>query len=361
MTDLGGRARRHIEALTSRGDLPGIQYRVLGPHGVTFALATGVRDVASGQAMDDSTVQLAYSVTKAITAIAVMQLVERGRLDLDGALTRIYAEHPYGDEITVRQLLAHTSGLPNPLALDWFTLPGQPFDRDATLRQVLAKSGRLAQPPGHAYRYSNLGYWLLEKAIETASGQDYAAFVTEHVFGPVGVRPEAARFSADGPGELAVGHTRRFSPLTLLMRLMTPAAYWSGSRGRWRRSAVVVPYGRAYGGLFTTAAALGAVLEDLLREDARLLGPAAKAALFAPQQTAAGRTIGALGWVIGDLAGERYFGKQGGGLGFHGNVRIYPGRRLATVMLANRTEISPRPIDARSDAIDAIFLRPDGR
>jgi hypothetical protein len=59
--------------------------------------------------------------------------------------------------------------------------------------------------------------------------------------------------------------------------------------------------------------------------------------------------------VTGELDGVRYFGKQGGGLGFHGNVRVYPKLGVATVLLANRTEISPGPIDARSDAIDAGF------
>ena len=63
-----------------------------------------------------------------------------------------------------------------------------------------------------------------------------------------------------------------------------------------------------------------------------------------------------LGWVQGSLGGARYVGKQGGGLGFHGNVRIYPERGIATVLLANRTEIAPGPIDARSDALDEAHL-----
>lgn len=339
------RARLHVGWLVSSSDVPGIQYQVVGANGVLFSAAAGVRDVASAAPMDEATIQMAYSTTKVITAIAVMQLVERGRMELDAPLSRYFAEHPYGDRITIRQLLTHTSGVPAPMPLDWFAVEGRAFDRDQELRRLLAEHPRLRHDPGQKYDYSNLGYWLLEKAIERAAGQDYAAYVDQHVFQPVGVTPAAARFSTDGPGEVAVGHARRVSGVSWMLKWMTPAAYWSDAHARWYRSARVLPYGRAYGGLFVTARALGSVLRDLVKDDPVLLRPESKAALFT------------LGWVTGEVAGERYFGKQGGGLGFSGNVRIYPARGLATVMLTNRTEISAGPIDARSDALDAIFLR----
>jgi CubicO group peptidase (beta-lactamase class C family) len=350
-------ARRQLDRLVSSGEVPGIQYRVLAPGGVVFAAAVGVRDVASGAPMEEATIQMAYSTTKVITAIAVLQLVERGRLDLDSPLSRYYIEHPYGDQVTIRQLLAHTSGVSDPMPLDWFAVSGESFDRGEKLRGVLSRNSRLRQPPGQKYGYSNIGYWLLEKAIEAASGQDYAEYVNQHIFGPLGIPPEAARFSTEGAGTLAVGHAVRLSPITLVLRMMTPARYWSESRGRWSRSVHVVPHGRAYGGLFAAAAALGMVLQDLLADEPRLLCRDSKALLFARQYTSRGKPAGALGWVLGELAGEPYFGKQGGGLGFHANLRIYPARRLATVLLANRTEISAGPIDARSDELDAIFVQ----
>jgi D-alanyl-D-alanine carboxypeptidase len=353
------RARRHVARLVSSGELPGLQYEVVGPGGVLFSAAAGVRDVASGAPMDEATLQMAYSTTKVITAVAILQLVERGQVALDAPLARYFAQHPYGSGVTVRQLLAHTSGVPDPMPLDWFAVGDAAFDRDEELQRRLARNPHLRHAPGQRYGYSNLGYWLLEKVIERASGQDYAAHVEEHVFRPLGLTVAAARFAPDGPGHLAVGHARRFSAVTWVLKLMTPSGYWSGAKGRWYRSARVVPYGRAYGGLLVTAQALGRVLQDLMRDDGVLLGPAAKAALFERQPTGSGKPAGALGWVLGEAGGEPYFGKQGGGLGFHGNLRIYPARGIATVLLANRTEISAGPIDARSDALDAIFLRPD--
>src|SRR4051794_23088967 len=91
------RARLRVARLVSSGELPGIQYRVVAAGGVRFSVAAGVRDVASQARMEESTLQMAYSTTKIITVVAVMQLVERGQMDLDAPLQRYYASHPYGD------------------------------------------------------------------------------------------------------------------------------------------------------------------------------------------------------------------------------------------------------------------------
>ena len=80
--------------------------------------------------------------------------------------------------------------------------------------------------------------------------------------------------------------------------------------------------------------------------------------MFTQQRTSGGELLNmTLGWVMGETSGARYFGKQGGGLGFHGNVRIYPDKGVATVSLANRTEISAGHIEERSDDLDAFFVR----
>jgi CubicO group peptidase (beta-lactamase class C family) len=255
-------------------------------------------------------------------------------------------------------LLAHTAGVPNPLPLDWFALADEPLDGDARLRALLGRHAELKAEPGTEYLYTNLGYWLLEEVIEAASGQDYADCMSEHVFGPVGVTAAEATFALPPPSGMAVGHTRQLSPMTLALWTLTPGRYWDAPRGGWSRSARLRPHGRGYGGLYGNAAALAHVLQDLMRPDSRLLSAAGRARLFEPQHTRDGQPIaGALGWVIGELNGARYLGKQGGGLGFHGNVRIYPDLGLATVLLANRTEITQSPIDARSDVLDAGFVR----
>jgi CubicO group peptidase (beta-lactamase class C family) len=225
------------------------------------------------------------------------------------------------------------------------------------LHTILAGS-RLSDEPGTSHRYSNIGYWLLEKAIEAASGIDYASYVQDRVFAAVSVPEAAATFELPAKALTAVGHSRRFTPINAVLWAMTPARYWAEPHDGWSRAARIQPHGRAYGGLFASAAALAPVLKDLMADTPRLISSRVRDLMFSPQRTRKGKdTAETLGWVRGKLQGVPYFGKQGGGFGFHGNARIYPALGLATVFLANRTEISPGPIDARSNALDQEFVR----
>ena len=348
----------HLDRMVQRGEVPGIQYLVVTRDGLLFEAAAGVRDVATGLPMERATLQMAYSTTKAITAVAAMQLVEAGKLELDRPLDAYYPSHPYGSGVTIRSLLAQTSGVPNPMPTDWLSLEGEPLDRDEKLRAVLAESPELDHPAGSEYGYSNLSYWLLEKAIEAASGEDYARYVGEHVFSPLSVGPRDAGFELGTRDEMATGHSPRWGLTTFALAWMAPSSYWAEPHGGFRRAARLSHHGRGYGGLFCNASALAAVLQDLLRDEPLLMSRRTRDAMFTPQRTSGGEVLSmTLGWVTGETAGARYFGKQGGGLGFHGNVRIYPDKGVATVFLANRTEITAGPIDERSDELDAFFVR----
>lgn len=338
-------------------ELPGAQYLVTNADAPQLEFSVGMRDAASGQPMSPETLLMAYSMTKAITAVALVQLVDAGKVGIDEALSAFFPDHPYGREVTLRMLLAQTAGIPNPMPLDWFEVEGKSFVREEKLRNLLSKYPRLKHRAGHAYSYSNLSYWLLEKVVEAASKADFADYVRANVFGRLGILGGSATFTLPPAATLATGHARRYSLQTLFVRWLSPRDYWVEPSGSFCRTARVTPHGRGYGGLFTNAGALGAVLRDLLREEPKLMSRSAKALMFS-QQRANGRPIDmTLGWVIGRCQGTTYFGKQGGGLGFNGNLRIYPERGVATVFLANGTELSSGPIDRRSDVLDAAFLK----
>jgi len=355
------RARTELGRMLRERELPGAQYVVVSADRTLLEAHVGVTDVATEQPMQADTLQMAYSVTKIVTAVAVMQLADARKLDLSDPLSR-YWPHPYGAEVTLRALLAHTSGVPNPMPLDWFAVEGELLDRDAALRRVLARHGKRERAVGEAYGYSNIGYWLLEKVIEVASGVDYARYVEEHVFRPLSVPRDAVAFGLERPHAMATGHSRRITPMNLLLHALTPSRYWASPHRQWSRTARLQSLGRGYGGMFSTASALAPLLQDLLRDQPRLLSAQARDQMLAEQHTSGGEPLAStLGWVIGELNGVRYFGKQGGGLGFHGNVRLYPELGLATALLCNLTELTPGPIDARSDALDAAFVAPERR
>lgn len=354
------RLRGALLRMRRAGALVGAQYLAVSAEETLVDLQVGGADAASGRPLERDSWQMAYSITKALTSLAALQLADAGTLSLEQPLSALVPEQPYGDAVRLRQLLAHSAGVPGPAPLSWFVVEGEPLDRAARLREQLRAHPRLLAAPGARHRYSNLGYWLLEVAIERASGLDFADYLAQRVFGPLGVAALVG-FAAPDAARMAVGHAARFRPLGLLLRALTPARLWAEPAGRWRRAARVLPYGRGYGGLFCPAAALAPVLADLLRPRPTLLSADARDEMFAPQRLASGAATGeALGWVRGRLDGAQYLGKQGGGLGFHGNVRLYPERGVATVLLANVTEVSAGPIDRRSDALDRLMLQRAG-
>jgi CubicO group peptidase (beta-lactamase class C family) len=130
------------------------------------------------------------SITKSFTAVAVLQLAERGRLSLDDPLGRFVPDFPDAESakrVTVRQLLTHTSGLGDHVA----AMARDPFrTRYRTVGRML-ELVRGVPPmfePGARWRYSNSGYLALGAVVEAAAGRDYYDYVRENVFAPAGMR-----------------------------------------------------------------------------------------------------------------------------------------------------------------------------
>src|SRR5262245_43928983 len=98
-----------IERALREQGLPGAQYLAVNAERTLLDLQVGVGDVATGEPMLRETLQMSYSVTKVVTAVAVMQLVDAGKIELEASLSRYWPEHPYGAAVTIRSLVAHTS------------------------------------------------------------------------------------------------------------------------------------------------------------------------------------------------------------------------------------------------------------
>jgi CubicO group peptidase (beta-lactamase class C family) len=342
--------------IIERENIPGAHYLVVDADGVRVDVRVGLRDAMGSKPPAPKDLWMVGSITKAVTAVATLQLVEHGQISLDDPLSLHFPEHPYGDELTIRQLLTHTAGVPNPAPLKWFFIEGEEFDRAAQLEALFVDNPTLASPPGRRWAYSNLGYWLLEVMIERVTGVDYADHIRAAVFAPLGVDGEDVLFDRVPDARAVRGHSSRWSATNLVFFTLSSSAYWVDPAKGFSRHARIRHWGRAYGGLSTTAAALGALLSDLLKDEPRVLRPASVQLLFAAQSTTEGPLEHGLGWVIGQAGGHPYLGKQGGALGFHGNIRVYPERGIATVWLANRTEVTTKPIDAISDELDRFAL-----
>lgn len=148
---------------------------------IRFARAYGLADRERGIPNTLTTRFRIASLTKTFTSAAIMRLVEQGALDLDDTLSRWSDEFPRGDEITVRHLLLHASGLRNPPY-------EESFERSIELPELV--SAIASQPldfdPGTENRYSNAGYNALAMIVERETGS-YEGFLGREVFGPLGM------------------------------------------------------------------------------------------------------------------------------------------------------------------------------
>src|SRR5690349_10913678 len=154
---------------------------------------TGFQDQSANVRVDSQTIYHWGSITKALTAISIMQLRDRGKLSLDDKIVRwvpeLRAVHdPYGmiDSITIRMLLSHTAGFQNPTWPYGNNQPWEPFE-PTTWNQLVAMMPyqQLVFRPGERYGYSNPGFVYLARVIEAISGDPCDAYVQKNIFAPL--------------------------------------------------------------------------------------------------------------------------------------------------------------------------------
>ncbi|GAA3638911.1 serine hydrolase domain-containing protein [Microlunatus ginsengisoli] len=271
------------DQVAERG-VPGMEYALVRGDTVIALNAIGVADGA-GRKLTPQTPMLLASLSKNLTATAVMQLVEAGKIRLDAAVTTYLpwfrtADPAVSATITVAQLLHHTSGMPT-------TSPSQNGllgdDSPAALeRGVRALDGvELLTTPGTAFHYSNLNYNILGLIVQTVSGESFADYLSRHVFEPAEMGGASAG-PHPGPGAAA-----GFYP-------------WFG---RFRPTSVPEPASLMPSAIsYASAADLARVLIMNLNEGevggSRILEPASVAELHRPAFAADDFQAYAMGWYV---------------------------------------------------------------
>ena len=323
---------------------PGIQYIAVNEKDVIFSRSIGLADIKNKIPLSPGHTMTAFSMTKTLTAIAVLQLVEQGKINLNSRASN-YIKHPYDSGITVRQLLSHTSGIPNPIPLRWVHLAGaqNDFNEKNALAEVLVDNPRTNILPGEEYVYSNIGYWLLGNIIEKVSGQDYRDYVNENIFDVLSLSRSEIGFEISNEDNHAKGYLKKYSFMNLAKYFLIDEDIWGNYEESWLHINNIYLNGPAFGGVIGTASAFAHILQDLLNNNSVLLGKAVKQQLYSQQTVKSGQSIDmTLGWHIGELGGNKYYYKEGGGAGMHSEMRIYPDRDLASVIMVNRTSFNTR-------------------
>ena len=351
------RDRRIEEALDSLigSRTPGLQYLVLNSAGPVFEYNAGSADLLRREPMNGATTLNAYSMSKTITAAAVLLLVQAKAVGLDDPLARYLGTGPYGPAVTIRQLLSHTSGIPNPIPLRWVHPAAQhaSFDETAALRAVLRAHPRLSSIPGSRFAYSNIGYWLLGQVVANVTGAPFPSFAVEHVLRPLGAE-QYLSYAIPDLKRHAQGYVEKYSVTNLFKRFLIDRALIGTYEGRWLRIEPHYVNGPAFGGLIGTARGFGLFLQDQLRVQPVLWRGETRNLFFSQQSTHTGRRIPVtLGWHMGTAGKSDFYFKEGGGGGYRCMMRVYRSAAIATVIMTNATGFNATET---LNAVDSFFL-----
>lgn len=319
---------------------PGVQYVVFNKDEILYEFAGGYAKVDAKEKMTSNTLLNVFSTTKVVTAIAVLQLAQQGKLALTDKAAKYFPELPYKD-VTIAQILSQSSGIPNALLgnfyIHWFS-EHKRFDRDAGLLSALKENATLKFTPGKEVGYSNMGYAVLGKIIENVSGLKYEEYISRNIFNRLNLDKEKINFDSQRQKNAALPYFKRYSPINNILVMFIHGST-TKSEGNWK--SINRPFYFNYpshGGIVASAKEYAKIFMSLLRnENSELLSPEFIDKMFSKQIQYKETTM-AVSWFMGEMEGKPYFYHQGSGMGYVAEVRIYPQEKIGSLLLMNRTE-----------------------
>jgi CubicO group peptidase (beta-lactamase class C family) len=315
-----GQITADITSVMHRYNIPGAAVEITQNGKVVYEHAFGSSDVAGRIPARDDTHYEIGSITKQFTAGSILQLHEAGKIDLDAKVAVYVPAAPHANEITVRQLLTQTSGLP-----DYLDVPGIDTTKSATFEQLMAGiTGKPLQfTPGGGWRYSNTNYIVLGRIIENVSGEKYDAYVKRHILDPLGMTQTfTIGDEASIPGmafgyELVNGH---LSPV---------------------RGPISQSYGWSAGDLVSTVGDV-AKWSDAL-QNGRVVSPQDYALMTTSQPTIQGDSGYGFGLFIDSVYDQPRIGHTGGDPGFTAANEYFPKQNVRIIALTNDGNANGHP------------------
>ncbi|MGD1906584.1 MAG: serine hydrolase [Leptolyngbyaceae cyanobacterium] len=264
------------------------------------------------------------SITKQFTAAAILQLQDRGLLDVQAPIATYLPDYPNGERITIHHLLTHTAGIPNltsfPDYPEWMKQP-------TTLEDLVARFQDLPLEfePGEEFRYSNSGYTLLTQIIEQVSGQSYADYLQTQLFAPLGLN-----------------NTGYEQPLAVIDDLANGYRFIGEGYQQADYINMGVPTGA--GGLYSNLEDLVRWQQFLINADNRPSGILSEAAIAAMQtpHIPMGEDAPELSYGYGLIVGAQGFISHGGGSnGFMTYLGSLPESGITVAVLSNVENANP--------------------
>ncbi len=320
---------RYVKAEMDAQRIPGLALGIVQGGRIVHVQGFGTADPA-GRAVTPQTPFFIGSVTKSFTALAIMQLREAGRVELDAPVQRYLpwwrvADADASARVTVRHLLYQVSGLSRATGRRYAT-SGVTADSALEDRVRALGAAELTAPVGTTWQYSNANYWTLGMIVQAVSGQSYEAYVQQHIFDPLAMRNSFTSQSEAERHGLPTGHR-----------------YWFG-----HPVAVDLPYDR--GGL--GAGGLSASVEDMARylsiyvNDGHYGATTLVSTDGAAELQRSGVPTGldgvsyAMGWEVSRTNGIPTVSHDGSGFHSHANAIVIPDGKWGIVVMEN-AENSP--------------------
>ena len=322
-----------IETEMRDQNIPGVAIAIASRGRLVHVKTYGLADVENRVPVTDSTVFEIGSISKQFVAAAALLLVQDGRLQLDDPIHRYLTDLPsewLG--VTVRQLLTHTSGIPDYEEIQ--TYDGYRFR--VTPEEIIrvAHSRPMDFAPGQGWYYSNTGYFLLSLIVERIEGKPLGDVLTARIFAPLGMR-----------------QTRMADPEDIIMH--RSSGYWVDRTGRnlMNRDATQTSSTLGAGGLLSS-------VHDMAKWDAALYGDAlltasSKSEMWTAAVLPDGTDTGyGFGWGVRPYRGRRAVSHTGMVAGFVTSFTRLPEDDLAIIVLTNRYQINlGRLREAVADAV----------
>jgi CubicO group peptidase (beta-lactamase class C family) len=307
-------------AWLATGPSAGVSIAVVQGSDTLLLEGLGERDHEHALPATSATVYRIGSITKQFTSAAIMQLVEQGRIGLGDPLTKYLPEYPQWRNVTVRQLLNHTSGIHSYTSnKDWATR----WNDDLTPTQIVdfVAKDTFDFASGTQFRYNNTGYVLLGMILDTVTGTPYPQFVQAHFFTPLGMRSAEYCPSTPTRTDDARGYSRGKTEIA-------PAAYLSMTH----------PY---------AAGALCMSVVDYLRwqsalTSGRVVTPASYTMMSTSDTVTGGKpTSYGFGLAPGSIGSHRMVQHTGGVHGFNTAQLWFPDDSLRVAVFSNTAGSNP--------------------
>jgi serine beta-lactamase-like protein LACTB len=330
----------------ARKILPGVSVAWVVDGQIVHVAGYGLADLEKGGAATADTIYRAGSISKLFNAVAAMQLVEQGKLDLDAPLQAALPDfqivvpfegHP---PITARQLLCHRSGMIREAPVGGYLDASQPSIA-ATVASVAPCV--LVNPPNTKTRYSNVGPTLVGRAVEVISGLPYPEYQQRHVLGPLGMTSSVWLMNDALRPRLAKGQ----------MRVARRGFYVFETAPEFELGTIPA------GNLYTTAADLARFAVFVMGGDASAPSkpPIQRETLekmFQPQLVQDSTGFG-LGFSVGKYREHKTVQHGGAVYGFSTSLVVLPEEKIGVIVLSN-ADIAGGPVKRLSDAALDLLL-----